>query len=132
MTGWVNRFANVGDIAMEVAGNTASRVILFFFKKNFKILIFFLLVMLIIIKNWLLLQFRQAKTEMVSASKAAYRFLFCVTNNVKTDMDDSNREESPIVQVAWLKNLVTNGVKPSTSSSSETENHSEVVPQQHI
>lgn len=50
--GWVNRFANVGDITMEVAGCTASR-------------------------------FRQAKTEIVSASKSACRFLFCVTNNVK-------------------------------------------------
>lgn len=26
MTGWVNRFANAGDIAMEVAGNTALTV----------------------------------------------------------------------------------------------------------
>ncbi|KAK2404550.1 deSI protein [Trifolium repens] len=94
--GWINRFANVGDTAMEVVGNTASL-------------------------------FRQAKIEIVSASKAAYRFLFCVTNNVKTDMDDypshSDRGESPNrVQVALLKNVFTNGVKPSTSSSSEAEN----------
>ncbi|CAJ2658996.1 unnamed protein product [Trifolium pratense] len=26
MTGWVNRFANAGDTAMEIAGNTALRV----------------------------------------------------------------------------------------------------------
>jgi len=26
VTGWVNRFANAGDTAMEVAGNTALRV----------------------------------------------------------------------------------------------------------
>jgi hypothetical protein len=26
LTGWVNRFANAGDAAMEVAGNTALRV----------------------------------------------------------------------------------------------------------
>ena len=26
VTGWVNRFANAGDAAMEVAGNTALRV----------------------------------------------------------------------------------------------------------
>ncbi|PNX73272.1 hypothetical protein L195_g029171 [Trifolium pratense] len=26
MTGWVNRFANAGDTAMEVAGNTALRL----------------------------------------------------------------------------------------------------------
>ena len=30
-TGWVNRFANAGDIAMEVAGNTALRVRLFIY-----------------------------------------------------------------------------------------------------
>jgi len=72
MTGWVNRFANVGDITMEVAGCTASR-------------------------------FQQAKTEIVSASKSACRFLFCVTNNVKTDMDDSPRGESLGVQAVWMK-----------------------------
>lgn len=92
MTGWVNRFANVGDIVKEVARNAASL-------------------------------FRHAKTEIVSASKTAYRFLLCVTNNVKADMYDSPREEeSPRVQHAWLKKLITNGVKPSTSSSSEAEN----------
>lgn len=26
LTGWVNRFANAGDAALEVAGNTALRV----------------------------------------------------------------------------------------------------------
>ncbi|CAK8573465.1 unnamed protein product [Lathyrus sativus] len=78
--GWVNRFANIGDLAKEVAGNATSR-------------------------------FRQAKTEIVSACKAAHRILFCVTNNVKADMDDSPREEeSPRVQHAYF----TNGVKPST------------------
>ncbi|XP_061342015.1 uncharacterized protein LOC133288303 [Gastrolobium bilobum] len=94
--GWVNRFANAGDIAMEVAGNTA-------------------------------LRFRQAKTEIVSASKVAYRFLLGVTNNVKTGMDspsNANRGGSPRIQAAWLKNLITNGAKP--SSSSEVENRGEV------
>ncbi|KAJ1384984.1 PPPDE putative peptidase domain [Sesbania bispinosa] len=96
MIGWVNRFANAGDIAMEVAGNTA-------------------------------LRFRQAKTEIVSASKVAYRFLLGVTNNVKTGLDstcNSNRGgSSPRVQAAWLKNLIACGAKP--CSSSEAENRGE-------
>ncbi|CAM8969322.1 unnamed protein product [Rhodiola kirilowii] len=44
LPGWVNRFANAGDAALEVAENTAVRL-------------------------------KQAKTEIVSASKIAYRFL---------------------------------------------------------
>lgn len=101
LPGWVNRFANAGDTAMEVAGNTA-------------------------------LRFRQAKTEIVSASKSACRFLFCVTNNVKTDMDDSPRGESLGVQAVWMKKVITNGVKPSTSASSEAGTSSEIEPQQQI
>lgn len=30
VTGWVNRFANAGDTAVEIAGNTAYRVRLIF------------------------------------------------------------------------------------------------------
>ncbi|KAE9617385.1 hypothetical protein Lal_00034819 [Lupinus albus] len=100
LPGWVNRFANAGDTAMEVAGNTALRL-------------------------------RQAKTEIVSASKVAYRFLLGVTNNVKTDLgspSNSNREGgSPRFQATWLKNIITNGAKPSTSS--EVMNQNGVVPQ---
>ncbi|KAJ1385370.1 PPPDE putative peptidase domain [Sesbania bispinosa] len=88
MIGWVNRFANAGDIAMEAA-----------------------------------LRIRQAKTEIVSASKVAYRFLLGVTNNVKTGLDstcNSNRGgSSPRVQAAWLKKLIANGAKPSSSSEAE-------------
>ncbi|KAG4939636.1 hypothetical protein AAZX31_16G163400 [Glycine max] len=98
LPGWVNRFANAGDTAMEVAGNTA-------------------------------LRFRQAKTEIVSASKVAYRFLLGVTNNVTNNVkngpespDNSNRGGSPRLQASWLKNIVTNGAKPSTSSEAENQN----------
>lgn len=69
--------------------------------------------------NNFLLQLRQAKTEIVSASKVAYRFLLGVTNNVKSGSEspsNSNRGGSPRFQGAWLKNLVTNGAKPSSSS----------------
>ena len=98
LPGWVNRFANAGDTAMEVAGNTA-------------------------------LRFRQAKTEIVSASKVAYRFLLGVTNNVTNNVkngpetpNNSNRGGSPRLQASWLKNIVTNGAKPSTSSEAENQN----------
>ncbi|KAJ1380529.1 PPPDE putative peptidase domain [Sesbania bispinosa] len=104
LPGWVNRFANAGDTAMEVAGNTA-------------------------------LRFRQAKTEIVSASKVAYRFLLGVTNNVTNNVkigpespNNSNRGGSPRFQASWLKNMITNGAKPSTSS--EAENQNGVVPLQ--
>ncbi|XP_004513185.1 uncharacterized protein [Cicer arietinum] len=102
LPGWVNRFANAGDTAMEVAGNTAIRL-------------------------------RQAKTEIVSASKVAYRFLLGVTNNIKTGPESPNNSNrggggSPRFQAAWLKNIITNGAKPSTSS--EAENHNGDVPLQ--
>ncbi|XP_027367428.1 deubiquitinase DESI2-like [Abrus precatorius] len=96
LPGWVNRFANAGDVVMVMAGNTASK-------------------------------FRQAKTEIVSASKGAYRFLL----GVKTCVDspsNSNREGSPRVQAAWLKSLISNSVK--SSSGSETKNQGVVEPQQ--
>nr|ACU22856.1 unknown [Glycine max] len=98
LPGWVNRFANAGDTAMEVAGNTA-------------------------------LRFRQAKTEIVSASKVAYRFLLGVTNNVTNNVkngpetpNNSNRGGSPRLQGSWLKNIITNDAKPSTSSEAENQN----------
>ncbi|KAB1220118.1 hypothetical protein CJ030_MR3G005605 [Morella rubra] len=91
LPGWVNRFANAGDAAMEVAGTTA-------------------------------LRFRQAKTEIVSASKVAYRFLLGAANNSSGSPEspgNSNRG-TPRFQATWFKNLVTTGAKP--SSSSEIEN----------
>lgn len=85
--------------------------------------------------NTWLLQFRQAKTEIVSASKVAYRFLLGVTNNVKNGPEspnNSNRGEgSPRFQAAWLKNMITNGAKPSTSSEAENQNGVMPVPPTH-
>ncbi|KAA8533682.1 hypothetical protein F0562_031199 [Nyssa sinensis] len=91
LPGWVNRFANAGDTAAEIAGNTAYRL-------------------------------RQAKTEIVSASKVAYRFLLGVTSNSISAPDspgNSNRG-TPRFQGTWFKNLISAGDKP--SSSSELEN----------
>ncbi|PON96986.1 hypothetical protein TorRG33x02_073650 [Trema orientale] len=77
------------------------------------------------------LRFRQAKTEIVSASKVAYRFLLGVTNNVATSTESSGNSNrgSPRFQATWFKNLVTSGAKP--SSSSELENQEEDVLRQH-
>ncbi|KAF3951852.1 hypothetical protein CMV_022542 [Castanea mollissima] len=74
LPGWVNRFANAGDAAMEVAGNTALRL-------------------------------RQAKTEIVSASKVAYQFIVRVANNTTGAPDsespeNSSRGTTPRFQVA--------------------------------
>lgn len=68
------------------------------------------------------MQFRQAKTEIVSASKVAYRFLLGAANNSSGSPEspgNSNRG-TPRFQATWFKNLITTGAKP--SSSSEIEN----------
>ncbi|XP_011038376.1 PREDICTED: uncharacterized protein LOC105135271 [Populus euphratica] len=86
LPGWVNRFANAGDAAMEIAGNTAFR-------------------------------FRQAKTEIVSASKVAYRFLVGVTssNGSAPESPANSNTGVPRFQASWFKNLITNGAKPSST-----------------
>lgn len=92
LPGWVNRFANAGDAAAEIAGNTA-------------------------------LRFRQAKTEIVSASKVAYRFLVGVTSNsvVAPDSPGNSNRGIPKFQGAWFKSLVSPGAKPSSSSEMENQ-----------
>ncbi|KAK4384940.1 hypothetical protein Sango_2618000 [Sesamum angolense] len=93
LQGWVNRFANAGDTAVEIAGNTAYR-------------------------------FRQAKTEIVSASRVAYRFLAGVASNnsnVAPDSPGNSNSGSPRFQATWLKNLVSPGTKPSTGSKVENQ-----------
>ncbi|KAL6972036.1 hypothetical protein U1Q18_031719 [Sarracenia purpurea var. burkii] len=92
LPGWINRFANAGDAAVEIAGNTALRL-------------------------------RQAKTEIVSASKVAYRFLVGVTSNSAIALEspaNSNRG-IPRFQSTWFKSLVSNGAKPSSSSELEDQ-----------
>ncbi|XP_031251429.1 deSI-like protein At4g17486 [Pistacia vera] len=95
LPGWVNRFANAGDAAMEVAGTTALRL-------------------------------RQARTEIVSASKVAYRFLLGVANNGNgnsngpvPDSPSNLIRGTPRFQATWFKNLITTGAKPSSSSDIE-------------
>ncbi|KAJ4952956.1 hypothetical protein NE237_029788 [Protea cynaroides] len=96
---WVNRFANAGDTAMEVAGNTALRL-------------------------------KQAKTEIISASKVAYQFLAGVGSNTSfTPESPSNSNRgSPRIQPSWFRNLVSSvGHKPSDS---DLENEAEDIFQQ--
>lgn len=98
LPGWVNRFANAGDTAVEVAGTTAMR-------------------------------FRQAKTEIVSASKVAYRFLLSAASSppVAPDTPSNSGRGAPRFQGTWFKNLVTSGAKPSSSGSDADKQEGEAV-----
>ncbi|KAA8539954.1 hypothetical protein F0562_026646 [Nyssa sinensis] len=68
---------------------------------------------------------RQAKTEIVSASKVAYRFLLGVTSHssVAPESPGNSTRGTPRFHATWFKNLVSPGAKP--SSSSELENQEE-------
>lgn len=100
LPGWVNRFANAGDSAVEIAGNTAFRL-------------------------------RQAKTEIVTASKVAYRFLAGIGSNSPSSPGNGNLNGSNSrLQAAWFKNLLPVGDKPSTSTVLEQPNQ-EVIRRQH-
>ncbi|KAI3800189.1 hypothetical protein L1987_35499 [Smallanthus sonchifolius] len=105
LPGWVNRFANAGDTAVEIAETTAMR-------------------------------FRLAKTEIVTASKVAYRFLAGITSNNTTpgspdSLGGTNRNTPRLQQPAWFKNLVSAGAKPSTSTTLENgDNQIQKPPQQ--
>ncbi|KAL6291553.1 hypothetical protein ACE6H2_009063 [Prunus campanulata] len=77
------------------------------------------------------IRLRQAKTEIVSASKVAYRFLAGVTNNAiaAPESPGNSTRGTPRFQAAWFKNLITTGAKP--SSSTEVENKEEDVLRHH-
>lgn len=80
----------------------------------------------------LFLQWRQAKTEIVSASKVAYRFISGVTSNssvIPESPNNSNRGISRF-QGAWFKNLISIGSRPSSSSDHSGEIE-EALQQQH-
>ena len=78
-----------------------------------------------------ILQLRQAKTEIVSASKVAYRFLVGVTSGSSggNDSPGNSNRGSPRFQAAWFKNIITTGAKPSSGSEIETQDDN--VLQQH-
>ncbi|XP_028773144.1 deSI-like protein At4g17486 isoform X2 [Neltuma alba] len=75
---------------------------------------------------------RQARTEIVSASKVAYRFLLGGASDVGSDsgpLSNSNSEGSPRSQATWFKNLITTGAKPSSSSESQDQDECEQLQQ---
>ena len=70
------------------------------------------------------MRMKQAKTELVSASKVAYRFLSNVTSNVTNGSNGSPQRPGTLnnsdsgnlrLQGSWLKGLL-NTAKPSTST----------------
>lgn len=74
----------------------------------------------------LVYQLRQAKTEIVNASRVAYRFMAGLTvsnnnnnpNNTPDSPSNTNRVNMPRFQSAWLKNVVSpQQAKPSASGS---------------
>ncbi|WOL09983.1 deSI-like protein [Canna indica] len=74
---------------------------------------------------------RQAKAEIVTASKVAYRFMAGLAPNSQATPEppsNSNRSTaSPRFQGAWFKNIVSIGAKPSTSNS-EVSDETDDVP----
>ncbi|KAM7499696.1 hypothetical protein LguiA_024110 [Lonicera macranthoides] len=77
------------------------------------------------------LRLRQAKAEIVTASKVAYRFFLGVTSSsiiAPADSADNSNGNTPRFQANWFKNLASAGAKP--SGSSELENGDEDVLQQ--
>nr|XP_029123398.1 uncharacterized protein LOC105054964 [Elaeis guineensis] len=96
LPGWVNRFANAGDAAMEVAENTATKL-------------------------------KQAKTEIVNASKLAYRFITGVPSNAPATPENpsNSNNANPHFQSTWFTNLMNSvGAKPSSSTSEYHEDSS--------
>lgn len=67
------------------------------------------------------LQFRQAKTEIVTASKVAYRFLLGVTSNPTVTPESPSNSNRARFQSAWFKNLMSSTARPSSSSSIENQ-----------
>ncbi|KAF8698498.1 hypothetical protein HU200_035241 [Digitaria exilis] len=79
-------------------------------------------------------KFRQAKTEIVNASRVAYRFMagLASRNQASPESPGSNQNRgsptptnqnrgSPTTQGAWFKNIVAAGAKPSSSGSTPTQ-----------
>lgn len=73
------------------------------------------------------MQLRQAKTEIVNASKLAYRFIAGVASNTpatpETPSNSSNA--NPHLQSTWFTNIMNSvGAKPSSSASEYPEDSS--------
>lgn len=67
-----------------------------------------------------ILQFRQAKTEIMSASKVAYRFLLGATSTSTVAPDSpTNSNRGTLFQGAWFKSLGTSGAKLSNDEDAD-------------
>ncbi|MFQ6631011.1 hypothetical protein Gotur_009294 [Gossypium turneri] len=129
LPGWVNRFANAGDAAIEIAENTALRVVALKLCEHREGGLTFVCELQsypeckFCSKYFCRTLLRQAKTEIVSASKVAYRFLVGVTSSSSggNDSPGNSNRGSPRFQAAWFKNIITTGAKPSSSSEIETQ-----------
>ncbi|KAI3458106.1 hypothetical protein Pfo_014769 [Paulownia fortunei] len=76
---------------------------------------------------------RQAKTEIVSASKVAYRFLAGVASNnliAAPDSTGNSNSGSPRFQATWFKNFILPGAKPSGSSELKNQDQDAISQQQ--
>ncbi|XP_062213613.1 uncharacterized protein LOC133914531 [Phragmites australis] len=64
------------------------------------------------------LPFRQAKTEIVNASRVAYRFMagLAQNNQGKADSPTNQKRNRPRFQGTWFKNIVSAGAKPSATT----------------
>jgi len=65
----------------------------------------------------------QAKTEIVNASRVAYRFMagLAAKNQASESPGNNQNRGSPTFQGAWFKNIISAGAKPSSSGSTPSQ-----------
>jgi len=74
-----------------------------------------------------LLQLRQAKDDIVTASKVAYRFLAGVTSRPSATPENASNSNNggSRFQGAWFRNLISPGARPSSSTHPEDSSSSD-------
>ncbi|KAJ8442036.1 hypothetical protein Cgig2_007874 [Carnegiea gigantea] len=139
--GWVNRFANVGDAAIEITDCVRRYLARCYGRlrldlpegrglENCESASADEAGWVTALAYGTICLLKQDKTEIVSASMVAYRFLAGIATNSSSQPDSPNaNRSSPRFQVSWFKNLLLAGDKPSTSSVLE-EPDQELVRQQ--
>ncbi|XP_062205271.1 uncharacterized protein LOC133907290 isoform X1 [Phragmites australis] len=69
-------------------------------------------------------KFRHAKTEIVNASRVAYRFMAGLASKNQASPESAGNNQnrgSPTFQGAWFKNVISAGAKPSSSGSTPSQ-----------
>ncbi|XP_010933984.1 uncharacterized protein [Elaeis guineensis] len=78
------------------------------------------------------LRLRQAKTEIVTASKVAYRFMAGLASNSNSpatpESPNNSNGSSPRFQGTWFRNLISVGAKPSGSASEVSGGDDDTLP----